>query len=210
MTCDVFFLCCRFKHGAILYLCNKYCTWKISSLCDSKECSFSFRFLKSQRATVYGWERSITPASDSLHVGYTAGNPITLSADPVARMNSLYGLNDRQLTSAVWASTTWLGLEVLFERVSQLRRREAGSPILQRRHDQGHKAHRTTSHTVLTSWDSGHLLQSQRATRAASARTRLPPQQCDRWRSSSRRRPSPPLARHWCPIDRWSIPNKKT
>lgn len=36
-------------------------------------------------------------------------------------MNSLYGLNDKQLTSAVWASTAWLGLEVLFERVSQLR-----------------------------------------------------------------------------------------
>lgn len=27
-------------------------TWNISSLCDSKECSFSFRFLKSHRATV--------------------------------------------------------------------------------------------------------------------------------------------------------------
>lgn len=46
---------------------------------------------------------------------------ITLSAEPEARMNSLYGLNDKQLTSAVWASTAWLGLEVLFERVSQLR-----------------------------------------------------------------------------------------
>ena len=43
---------------------------------------------------------------------------ITLSAEPVARMNSLYGLKDRQLTSAVWASTAWLGLEVLLERVS--------------------------------------------------------------------------------------------
>jgi hypothetical protein len=40
-----------------------FCTWKISSLCDSKLCSFSLRFLKSQSATV-------------------------LSAEPVARMNS--------------------------------------------------------------------------------------------------------------------------
>lgn len=46
---------------------------------------------------------------------------ITLSAEPDARMNSLYGLNDKQLTSAVCASTAWLGLEVLFERVSQLK-----------------------------------------------------------------------------------------
>jgi len=41
-------------------------------------------------------------------------------------MNSLYGLKDKQLTSAVWASTAWLGLEVLFERVSQLERRGGG------------------------------------------------------------------------------------
>ena len=45
----------------------------------------------------------------------------TLSADPVASINSLYGLNDRQLTSAVCASTVWLGLFVLFDRVSQLK-----------------------------------------------------------------------------------------
>lgn len=45
---------------------------------------------------------------------------LALSAEPEARMNSLYGLKDRQLTSAVWASTAWLGLEVLLDRVSQL------------------------------------------------------------------------------------------
>lgn len=39
---------------------EEYFTWKISSLCDSKECSFSFRFLKSQRATVCEWERGVT------------------------------------------------------------------------------------------------------------------------------------------------------
>lgn len=46
---------------------------------------------------------------------------LTLSAEPVARMNSLYGLKDKQLTSAVWASTAWLGLDVLLDRVSQLK-----------------------------------------------------------------------------------------
>lgn len=35
----------------------------------------------------------------------TKTNILTLSADPVAKMNSLYGLNDKQLTSAVCAST---------------------------------------------------------------------------------------------------------
>ena len=40
-----------------------FLTWKISSLCDSKLCSLSLRFLRSQRATV-------------------------LSALPVAKMNS--------------------------------------------------------------------------------------------------------------------------
>ena len=74
-------------------------TWKISSLCDSKEWSLSLRFLRSHNATV-------------------------LSADPVARMNSLYGLKDRQFTSAVWASTVWLGLLVLLDRVSQLLNKE--------------------------------------------------------------------------------------
>ena len=48
-------------------------TWKISSLWLSKLCSLSLRFLRSQRATV-------------------------LSAEPVARMNSEYGLKLRQLT----------------------------------------------------------------------------------------------------------------
>ena len=43
-----------------------------------------------------------------------------LSALPVTRMNSLYGLNDRQFTSAVWASTVCDGLLILFERVSQI------------------------------------------------------------------------------------------
>lgn len=51
---------------------------------------------------------------------------ITLSAEPVATMNSLKGLNDKQLTSAVWASTAWLALEVLFERVSQLKGQDTG------------------------------------------------------------------------------------
>lgn len=45
---------------------------------------------------------------------------LTLSALPVARMNSEYGLNDRQLTSAVWASTVCEGLLVLLARVSQI------------------------------------------------------------------------------------------
>lgn len=45
---------------------------------------------------------------------------VTLSALPVARMNSEYGLKDRQLTSAVWASTVCEGLLVLLERVSQI------------------------------------------------------------------------------------------
>lgn len=36
----------------IVSLCGDHWTWKISSRCDSNECSFNFRFLKSQRATV--------------------------------------------------------------------------------------------------------------------------------------------------------------
>lgn len=35
-------------------------------------------------------------------------------------MNSEYGLNDKQLTSAVWASTVCEGLLVLLDRVSQI------------------------------------------------------------------------------------------
>lgn len=49
-------------------------TWKISSLWDSKLCNLSFKFRKSQSATV-------------------------LSALPLARMYSEYGLNDKQFTS---------------------------------------------------------------------------------------------------------------
>ena len=68
----------------------------------------------------------------------------TLSADPVASMNSLYGLNAKQFTyssnsrhtvtqlvalsslptSAAWASTTWLALLVPDDLVSQLDRRK--------------------------------------------------------------------------------------
>lgn len=44
----------------------------------------------------------------------------TLSADPVARINSEYGLKERQFTSAVWASTVWEGRLVLLLRVSQI------------------------------------------------------------------------------------------
>lgn len=44
----------------------------------------------------------------------------TLSALPVAKMNSEYGLKERQLTSAVWASTVCEGLLVLLARVSQI------------------------------------------------------------------------------------------
>ena len=43
-----------------------------------------------------------------------------MSAEPVARMNSEYGLKLRQLTSAVWASTVWLGRLVTELRVSQI------------------------------------------------------------------------------------------
>lgn len=48
----------------IVSLCGDHWTWKISSLCDSKECSFNLRLRRSHSATV-------------------------LSADPVARMNSV-------------------------------------------------------------------------------------------------------------------------
>ena len=44
----------------------------------------------------------------------------TLSADPVARMYSENGLNDKQLTSAECASTTCDGFVKFDERVSQL------------------------------------------------------------------------------------------
>ena len=43
-----------------------------------------------------------------------------MSAEPVARMNSEYGLKLRQLTSAVWASTVWEGLLVTADLVSQI------------------------------------------------------------------------------------------
>lgn len=36
----------------IVSLCGDHCTWNISSLCDSKECNFNLRFLKSHKATV--------------------------------------------------------------------------------------------------------------------------------------------------------------
>lgn len=58
--------------------------------------------------------------------------------------------------------------------------------------------------TPFTSWASGHLRQIQRVTREASARKRLQPLQCDRWRWSLHPLPSPPLAQHWCPTDRRS------
>lgn len=58
-------------------------------------------------------------------------------------MNSLQGLKERQLTSAVCASTKWLGLEVVLDLVSHLKQR--------------YRAHRTqglqasqTSHTLIT------------------------------------------------------------
>ena len=45
----------------------------------------------------------------------------TLSAEPVARIYSENGLNDKQFTSAPCASTTWDGFEQFAERVSQLK-----------------------------------------------------------------------------------------
>ena len=68
------------EEARMVSLWGDHCTWKISSVCDSKECSLSLRFLRSHSATV-------------------------LSADPDARMNSEYGLKLRQLTSAECAST---------------------------------------------------------------------------------------------------------
>lgn len=41
-------------------------TWKISSLWDSNECSFSLRFLKSQRATVYKKQTNKKNANSSI------------------------------------------------------------------------------------------------------------------------------------------------
>lgn len=83
------------EEAKMVSLWGDHCTWKISSLCDSKLCSFSFKLRKSHRATV-------------------------LSADPVAKINSEYGLKLRQFTSAVWASTVWEGLLGLLHRVSQI------------------------------------------------------------------------------------------
>jgi hypothetical protein len=40
-------------------LCGDHWTWKISSLCDSNECSFSFRLRKSHRATVLSKNRNV-------------------------------------------------------------------------------------------------------------------------------------------------------
>ncbi len=47
-----------------------------------------------------------------------------MSAEPVARIYSLYGLKAKQLTSAACASTTWLGLAGELARQSQLVVRE--------------------------------------------------------------------------------------
>ena len=44
----------------------------------------------------------------------------TVSEDAVASVNSLYGLNDRLLTSAEWATNLWRGLEYVFVLRSQL------------------------------------------------------------------------------------------
>merc|ERR1719378_1433688 len=81
------------EEARIVSLCGDHCTWKISSLCDSK--LLSLRFLRSQSATV-------------------------LSADPEARINSEYGLKLRQLTSAEWASTVWDGLLCVADLLSQI------------------------------------------------------------------------------------------
>ena len=45
---------------------------------------------------------------------------VTLSADPVARINSFFGLKETQLISAACASTEKFGLEAAVVRVSQL------------------------------------------------------------------------------------------
>ncbi len=84
-------------------LWGDHATWMISSWCPSKVCRRCLRLRKSQRATVYPLIQ----------------NP-TLSADPVARINSFFGLKDTQLISAAWASTEKLGLETDDERESQL------------------------------------------------------------------------------------------
>lgn len=47
-------------------------------------------------------------------------NGRTVSVDAVASVNSLYGLNDRLLTSAEWATNLWRGLEYVFVLRSQL------------------------------------------------------------------------------------------
>lgn len=79
----------------IVSLCGDHCTWKISSLCDSKLCNFNFKLRRSHSATV-------------------------LSALPVAKINSEYGLKLRQFTSAVCASTVCDGLLVLLHLVSHI------------------------------------------------------------------------------------------
>lgn len=76
-------------------LCGDHCTWNISSLCEVNVCNFTLILRKSHRATV-------------------------LSAEPVAKMYSENGLKDKQFTSAKWASTTWAGLFVSLDLVSQI------------------------------------------------------------------------------------------
>ena len=126
--------------------CSLQQTWKISSLWDSKECSLRRRLRRSQRATVR-------------------------SALPVARMYSLYGLNERQLTSALWASTEWLALDELLERVSHLRQRDNDSEEVMTRSP-------SMADAPLTSSASGRQRPSQRYSHEVDARPHPPPLKC--------------------------------
>ena len=74
------------EEAKIVSLCGDHWTWKISSLCDSNECNLSFRFLKSQRATVWKWIEMLILWK--LLVWFISHEMHTLSAEPVAKMNS--------------------------------------------------------------------------------------------------------------------------
>lgn len=213
-----------------------YCTWKISSLCDSKECSFSFRFLKSHRATV--WKQDIDKKIDWLYLNTRSNSTLynktslpkhhsVCEKDAVKRNVMSHLVCRARGKNELAVRVKWQTVDLRCVGVDCM----AGfggvvwsSVPADEQNDIPLTLHRRkfsdepfclcavflVIRKLFTSWASGHLQRIQRGTREASARKRLLPQQCDRWRSSSHPRLCPPLAQRWCPTDRLSLSEKIT
>lgn len=178
-------------------------TWKISSLWDSNECSFSLRFLKSQRATVYSKTKTkkkkpMSQNEDGLDISDLAlQNVERKRAAPPYLQSQWPGWTrcrgwrtdswplqcERPLRDWAWRYYWTVCPSCTYNR---------GKVLRWRGKKKKKKTGRFCAAELLTSWVSGHRLLIQRGTHGEGARKHPPQRQYGLWKWSWHPRSFPP------------------